>query len=74
MGKTISLRAARVNAGMSLKVVSAKTGKTSKTISSWEKGLTPISAVDFNNLCKNIYNIDPAMVEIPIVDDGEYDE
>lgn len=74
MTSTITLRAARVNAGLSLKDTAGKIGKSSKTVSLWERGLVPIKAIDFDYLCTEVYKINPAIVEIPIVNDGNYDE
>ena len=74
MTNTITLRAARVNAGLSLKDTASKIGKSSKTVSLWERGLIPIKAIDFDYLCTKIYKINPTIVEIPIVNDGNYDE
>ena len=74
MVNTITLRAARVNSNLSLNEVAEKIGKSAKTISLWERGIVPIKAVDFDYLCKEVYKLNPAFVEIPIVNDGEYDE
>lgn len=71
---TITLRAARVNAGLSLKEVAEKMGKSAKAVSYWERGIVPIKAIDFNKLCADIYKINPSIVEVPIVNDGNYDE
>ena len=65
----ITLRAARVNAGLSLREAAEKIGKSPKAVSYWERGIVPIKAIDFNKLCTEIYNINPAIVEIPIVND-----
>ena len=72
MTNTITLRAARVNAGLSLKDTASKIGKSSKTVSLWERGLVPIKAIDFDYLCTEVYKINPTIVEIPIVNDGNY--
>lgn len=69
----ISLRASRVNADLSLREVSALTGYSEKTISSWERGHTAISAAVFDKLC-DLYKIDKNLVAVPIVEDGCYDE
>lgn len=74
MVTTITLRAARVNAGLSLREAAEKIGKSPKAVSYWERGIVPIKAIDFDKLCTEVYSIDPSVVEIPIVDDGNYDE
>lgn len=65
----ISLKAARVNAGLTAKSVSEKIDKTEKTILNWENAKTPISAENFYDLC-NLYKIDPDFVEVPSQEDN----
>lgn len=65
----ITLKAARVNAGLTAKNVSEKVDKTEKTILNWENAKTPISAENFYDLC-NIYNIDPDFVQVPSQEDN----
>lgn len=65
----ITLKAARVNAGLTAKNVSEKVDKTEKTILNWENAKTPISAENFYDLC-NIYNIDPDFVLVPSQEDN----
>lgn len=48
----ISLKAARVNAGLSQKAVADTIGVSNKTICSWEKGDTFPSAGYIDKLCK----------------------
>lgn len=48
----ISLKAARVNAGLSQKAVADNLGISNKTICSWEKGHTFPSAGYIDKLCK----------------------
>lgn len=48
----ITLKAARVNAGLSQKEVAIVLGVSNKTISSWENGDTFPSAEKINALCK----------------------
>lgn len=58
----ISLKAARVNAGLKLEEVCAMIGRNKNTLSSWELGKTEISKKDFDLLCK-IYKIPETMVK-----------
>ena len=64
----ISLKAARVNAGLTAKNVAKRIEKTEKTVLNWENAKTPISAENFYDLCK-IYDIDPDYVRVPTVND-----
>ena len=50
MGK-ITIKAARVNAGLTQVQLADKLGKNPSTIINWENGNTKISLVDFKNLC-----------------------
>lgn len=52
----ISLKAARVNAGLSQKYVANTLGISNKTVSSWENGDTFPSAKYINLLCE-LYNV-----------------
>lgn len=52
----ISLKAARVNAGLSQKDVAKRLGISNKTLSSWENGDTFPSAKHINGLC-GLYNV-----------------
>ena len=52
----ISLRAARVNAGLSQKEVAISLGISNKTLSSWENGDTFPSADKIVRLCE-LYNL-----------------
>ena len=47
----ISLRAARVNAGMTQEAAARAIGKSKDTIRNWESGKTKIPAEDFMALC-----------------------
>ena len=69
----ISLRASRVNAGYTIKEVANETGHSEKTISKWERGITAIPTHTFYKLC-DIYEMDQNLVEVPIVEDGNYDD
>lgn len=48
----ISLKAARVNAGLSQKDVAKKIGVSNKTLSSWENGTNFPSVIQINLLCE----------------------
>lgn len=52
----ISLRAARVNSGLSLKEVARTIGKNANTVRKWEVGEASVSAIDFLRLCE-LYNM-----------------
>ena len=56
----ITLRAARVNAGLTLKEVAKKLGVTERTVGNWEKGSTSIPAKELIALC-TIYAISIAI-------------
>lgn len=60
----ISLRAARVNAGLTQADVAEKTGKDRMTINSWENGKSPIDMANFTFLC-NLYGIDSKYILLP---------
>lgn len=47
----ISLKAARVNAGLMQSEVAEKLGKSKQTIGSWEKGKTQPKATELTALC-----------------------
>lgn len=61
---TISLKAARVNAGLTLEQAGEAVGRNKNTILNWEVGNTRISREDFVELCK-IYEIPESMVKNP---------
>ena len=67
MTTQISLRAARVNAEMTLQDASKAVGVNEKTLRSWESGKTAIPAHMFSKLC-DIYYIDSYSVKIPEVE------
>lgn len=52
----ITLAAARVNAGMNQKEAAQRMGVSSNTILSWEKGTSPIKAMQLQKLC-GIYGL-----------------
>jgi len=58
---TITLKAARVNAGMTLEEAGKAIGRNKNTLSSWEAGATQITKNDFVALCK-IYNLPESFV------------
>lgn len=60
----ITLKAARVNANLTIKDVADKTGKTEKTVHNRENGKTAINLNDFYMLCK-LYNINSDYVQVP---------
>lgn len=52
----ISLRAARVNAGLSQKEAAARLGVSNKTLGNWEKGITFPPADKILEICK-LYSV-----------------
>lgn len=52
----ISLKAARVNAGMSQNVAAEKIGVSKKTLSNWEKGVTFPKQPAIEKMCE-LYNV-----------------
>ena len=60
----ISLRAARVNAGLSQVDVANRLKRTKETISNWENGKVRISAEDFKALC-DLYKISESAIFLP---------
>lgn len=71
MNTQITLASARVNAGYTIKEIAEDLRKTSKTISNWEKGKTPIPTDIFFYLC-NKYGLHSDNVKVPIVNDDRY--
>lgn len=47
----ITLKAARINAGLTQKELAKKLGRSESTIVNWETGKTKISLIDFKKLC-----------------------
>ncbi len=65
MRRKWTLKACRVNKDLTLGEVSSIVGVTEKTLSSWERGLTPIPLHRFNTLC-DLYEVDKEEVNIPV--------
>lgn len=55
MSEKITLKAARVNAGLTQKEVAEKMGVSTQTINKWENNLKIVKLGSFNKLCK-LYN------------------
>lgn len=55
MSEKITLKAARVNAGLTQKEVAEKMGVSIQTINKWENNLKIVKLGSFNKLCK-LYN------------------
>lgn len=53
----ISLKAARINAGLTQEAVAAMLKKSKVTIINWEKGKTSIDKGNFDALCR-LYSVD----------------
>lgn len=62
----ISLKAARVNAGLTQEAVAAMIRKSKVTIINWEKGKTAIDKGNFDSLCR-LYSIDEENIIYPSI-------
>lgn len=60
----ITLKAARVNAGLSQDDVIKKIHKSKPVLVAWENGKSDIGVQELHKLCK-IYKIDPANILLP---------
>lgn len=60
----ISLRAARVNAGLTQSDVAKKLRKNKQTIVNWENGKTEIDLGNFYTLC-NLYKVKTSDIFLP---------
>lgn len=60
----ITLRAARVNAGLTQEEVAKKLRKTKQTIVNWELGRSEIDYANFTYLCK-LYNVNVNDIFLP---------
>ena len=62
----ISLKAARINAGLTQEAVAAMLKKSKVTIINWEKGKTSIDKGNFDALCR-LYSIDEDNILLPSI-------
>ncbi len=62
--KQITLKAARVNAGLSQVDAAKQMRKGKQTLSNWETGRTRIDAESFLELCR-IYKVKPQDIILP---------
>lgn len=62
--KQVSLKAARVNAGLSQAAAAKLLRKGKQTLSNWETGRTKIDAESFLELCR-IYRAKPQDIILP---------
>lgn len=62
----ISLKAARVNAGLTQEAVAAMVKKSKVTIINWEKGKTSIDKGNFDALCR-LYSVDEDNIFLPSI-------
>ena len=62
----ISLKAARVNAGLTQEAVAAMLKKSKVTIINWEKGKTSIDKGNFDALCR-LYSVDENNILLPSI-------
>lgn len=60
----ISLKAARVNAEMTIRNVADKMNVSERTVINWESGLTDMSATTFLKLCE-LYDFEPTDIFLP---------
>jgi len=60
----ITMKAARVNAGLTLDQAAKKIGVTKMTLINWEKGRTAPKPADFEYLCK-IYQMPRDYIFLP---------
>lgn len=68
----ISLKAARINANLTLKEVANKINVSAKTLCNWENGKNVIPAYRFYELCE-LYQIHSDFVQVPIIDNRQYE-
>lgn len=62
----ISLKAARINAGLTQEAVAAMLKKSKVTIINWEKGKTSIDKGNFDALCR-LYAVDEDNIFLPSI-------
>lgn len=62
----ISLKAARINAGLTQEAVAAMLKKSKVTIINWEKGKTSIDKGNFDALCR-LYSVDEDNILLPSI-------
>ena len=62
----ISLKAARINAGLTQEAVAAMLKKSKVTIINWEKGKTSIDKGNFDALCR-LYSVDEDNIFLPSI-------
>lgn len=62
----ISLKAARINAGLTQEAVAAMLKKSKVTIINWEKGKTSIDKGNFDALCR-LYSVDEENIFLPSI-------
>lgn len=62
----ISLKAARINAGLTQEAVAAMLKKSKVTIINWEKGKTSIDKGNFDTLCR-LYSVDEDNIFLPSI-------
>ena len=64
MSQKISLKAARVNANLTIKQAAEALNVTDKTIMNWESGETDMNATTFMRLCE-LYLFNPSDIFLP---------
>lgn len=60
----ITLKAARVNAGLTQTDVAKAIGKSKSTVLKWEKGKCDIDIKSFYKMCK-LYHVTPELILLP---------
>lgn len=61
----ISIKAARVNAGLTQKQLAERMGRNPQTILNWERGNTNMTVEDFKQLCTTL-GVDEDNIFLPI--------
>lgn len=69
----ISLKAARINARVDQKTAAKALGVTTKTLRNYENGITAIPGHSLRKAAR-LYNFPEDLIELPNVEDGEYDD
>lgn len=64
MSQKISLKAARVNANLTIKQAAEALNVSDKTVMNWESGETEMNATTFMHLCE-LYQFNPSDIFLP---------
>ena len=69
----ISLKAARINARVDQRTAAKALGISTKTLRNYENGITAIPGHSLRKAAQ-LYNFPEDLIELPCVEDGEYDD